>query len=217
MSIRRQLWNVSLPFSRTAATTRVSADLKWNIAARACWRIEHNLRCRDALPTTRDSECDLQSKTSHGRSLDDCSAKYLTSKSLQPSPVNLGRRRLVKGTREQANAGSAHVRHRRPAAITRSRMARLDTQRRRMSVRKRQGGGVRYPDRLHHALNKCGPCWTPELTEQFLREGSYLRNWSPRTVTTHRDALATLPCDALRLRAGGGPAAGRWGSDSPLL
>ena len=75
------------------------ADLKSNIATRANRRVEHDLRCRDACPTTLDSECDsecdLQSETSHERSLDDCSAKYLTSKSLQPSPVNLGRRRLV--------------------------------------------------------------------------------------------------------------------------
>jgi integrase/recombinase XerC len=37
---------------------------------------------------------------------------------------------------------------------------------------------------------------TSTLTEQFLREGTYLRNWSPRTVTTHRDSLATLPTDS---------------------
>jgi site-specific recombinase XerD len=37
---------------------------------------------------------------------------------------------------------------------------------------------------------------TSALTEQFLREGTYLRNWSPRTLTTHRDSLATLPTDS---------------------
>jgi integrase/recombinase XerD len=36
---------------------------------------------------------------------------------------------------------------------------------------------------------------TAALAEQFLREGAILRDWSPRTIATHRASLATFPLD----------------------
>jgi hypothetical protein len=38
----------------------------------------------------------------------------------------------------------------------------------------------------------------PQSIEAFLHAGIYLRNWSPRTVRTYRQGLATLPAELTR-------------------